>query len=794
MPKQLQEQWRDILLELLLSIGHELSLEAQFKQFLPVLLRKLACKAVAVFEIDPIFYQDYVLVKELPRHSGLSQFAASLTDYNQASGELIATLDSGKVYAYTLSGYGILCIKHNDLPTIFQYELRQLCEHFSYRLRACLQHQKLQQSQQELDRFFALSDNLMCIMDAKGYFIKVNPAFLEKLLFTLDDVYSTPLTAFIHPDDLHDTENLFKQLLNEQSLTLKNRFRQASGYYLDLAWDFARDPVTGNIYATAMDISQQVAIAEKLLQAKETAEQTAAAKAAFLANMSHEIRTPLNGVIGMLDIVLQQPMAPDIKQQIQTAMSSGKNLLAIVNDVLDFSKISAGKLNLELIDFNLNVLMQEIVESFQYLAKQKQLSLNYESNIKEALWLKGDPLRIKQIVTNLMGNALKFTKQGGVTLKVNIQQNNLSNLLLLQVIDSGIGLDTRQQAHLFQAFSQADVSTTRHYGGTGLGLAICQELVALMAGDISVVSTLGEGSTFTVKLQLATGNPQQVIKSTAASSQQNCFNNLKILLVEDNEVNRKIATTYLRQWGCQVILAENGIEAIAKLKQSSSHDISLVLMDCLMPKMDGYKATQLIRQGAAGLCWQAVPIIALTANAMLEDRQRCLASGMDDYLAKPFNQAALKTAIIRLLQLTPDRETAKSLTELTVLEPSTSDSHRQEPIEEAALGELWQPAICYKNFPDMEALANELISLFTEQLPLTIAQLQQAWSEQDFTSLRLLSHSLKSSALQLGLVVLSAAAKELEMALREAKTENISDLYTHLVCVAEQSLVFLLNK
>lgn len=794
MPKQLQEQWRDILLELLLSIGHELTLEAQFKQFLPVLLRKLACKAVAVFEIDPIFYQDYVLVRELPRHSGLSHIAASLTNYNQASGELIATLDSGKVYAYSLAGYGVLCIKHNDLPEIFQYELRQVCEHFSYRLRSCLQHQKLQQSQKELDRFFALSDNLMCIIDASGHFIKVNPAFLEKLFFTIDDFYTAPLTAFIHPDDLLDTENLLKQLPNEQSLTIKNRVRQASGNYLDLAWDFARDPVTGNIYATAMDISQQVAIAEKLLQAKETAEQTAAAKAAFLANMSHEIRTPLNGVIGMLDIVLQQPMAPDIKQQIQTAMNSGKNLLAIVNDVLDFSKISAGKLSLELIDFNLNALMQEIMESFQYLAKQKQLTLNYESNLKETSWLKGDPLRIKQIVTNLMGNALKFTKQGGVTLKVNIQQENLNNLLLLQVIDTGIGLDTRQQADLFQAFSQADVSTTRHYGGTGLGLAICQELIALMAGEISVVSSIGEGSTFTVKLQLAKGKQQRVIESNTASSQQSCLNNLKILLVEDNEVNRQIATTYLNQWGCQVIVAENGIEAIAQLKQSARHHISLVLMDCLMPKMDGYKATQLIRQGAAGSRWQTVPIIALTANAMLEDRQRCLASGMDDYLAKPFNQAALKTVIMRLMQLTPDRETAKSLTELTVLESSIVDSQPKESILEDAVGELWQPAICYKNFPGMEALANELISLFAEQLPLTIAQLKQAWSEQDNINLRLLSHSLKSSALQLGLVELSAAAKELEMALREAKTENISNLYTHLLCVAEQSLAFLLNK
>lgn len=794
MPEQLQDQWRDILLELLLSIGHELSLDKQFKQFLPVLLRKLACKAVAVFEIDPIFYQDYVLVKELPRNSGLAQYTETLMQCGPVNGEDIATVDNGKVYAYTLSGYGVLLLKHNDLPSIFQYELRQLCEHFSYRLRACLQHQKLQQSQQELDRFFELSDNLMCIINASGHFIKVNPAFLEKLNFTLDDFYTMPFTAFIHPDDLVSTELALQQLLTEQSLTFKNRFRQACGAFLDLAWDLACDPVTGNIYATAMDISQQIAIEEKLLQAKEAAEQTAAAKAAFLANMSHEIRTPLNGVIGMLDIVVQQPLAAEIKQQIQTAMNSGKNLLAIVNDVLDFSKMSAGKLSLEVIDFNLNQLMQEVLDAFRYLANQKQLYLTLESDFAAPCWLKGDPLRIKQVITNLVGNALKFTQQGGVTLKVMLQLADDANMLCVQVKDTGIGLDTEQQAHLFQAFTQADISTTRHFGGTGLGLTICQELVSLMSGEIRVESAPGQGSIFEVKLPLATGVPQQAVQAVLAQAQQNHLADTKILLVEDNEVNRHITKTYLAQWGCQIVFAENGIEAIAQLTLPQNYDVCLILMDCLMPIMDGYEATKRIRQGEAGVKWQDLPILALTANAMAEDRQRCLTAGMNDYLAKPFNQADLHAAICSLLNRTTNVKstlaTADSAvqTKPTAIAEQKTDGLEQETIEQA---EVWDKEACYKNFPGMTQLANELMVLFHEQLPLTLAQLEQAWQMKDLANLRLLSHSLKSSSFQLGLMPLGTAAKQLEMTLRVNETNNLTQSYLQLISKSKLTLIFL---
>ena len=760
MSEQLQQQWRDILLELLLSIGHELSLEKQFKQFLPVLLRKLACKGVAVFEIDPIFYQDYVLVKELPRNSGLADYAEKLAALGPVSGEQIESVESGKVYAYTLSGYGFLLIKHNELPNILLLELRQLCEHFSHRLRACLQHHKLQQSQQELDRFFELSDNLMCILNAKGNFIKVNPAFLEKLNFTLDDFYTMPFSSFIHPEDLDSTEQALQHLVAEQSHTFKNRFRRASGEYLDLAWDLACDPTTGNIYATAMDISQQVATEEKLMQAKETAEQTAAAKAAFLANMSHEIRTPLNGVLGMLDVVLQQSLDDTVQKQLQTVYQSGQSLLAIVNDVLDFSRINAGKLQLEATPFHLPSLFKHLHDSFAYRASSQQLQFSIEQSYADTEWFLGDPLRIQQILTNLVSNAFKFTHHGSVTLSVQVKSLSQGQQLHFIVADTGIGMDNAAQAMIFDAFAQADSSTTRYFGGTGLGLSICMSLAELMQAELTVDSRLGVGSSFHFKVLLPASAPADDTEAHKQLPAAQC--RATVLLVEDNEINLQIAQATLNTLGCSVSVATNGVEAIQALQQASSGAYDLVIMDCLMPKMDGYEATRLIRQGQAGACWQHVPILALTANAMAEDRARCLSAGMTDHLAKPFTRIDLSERLQKWLpHLCYSDEKSVS--------PGQSES-LVDQAQSTTENECWNKASFEKSFQGMESLGQELLTLFKSHLGDTFSQLNDALASGDFTALRRLAHSLKSSAAQLHFMPLSEQAKLLEqLAISEQK-------------------------
>lgn len=646
-----EQQWRDILLELMLSIGHELDIDKQLKKFLPTLLRKLGCKAVGVFTTDPIFLQEYALVKELPRNADMSKLSKLLEEKKSHNGQIIHSDESGNIYAYSLTGFGVLCIKHSMLPEIFKNEMRQLCDHLSYNLIACQRHQHLLQTQQELDRFFELSDNLMCIISPRGYFIKVNPTFLTKFELSLDELYTTPFLEFLHTDDQALTEkntiNLNKQT---HRTTFNNRFKDKNGNYLNLAWDVARDSISGNIYATAMDITKQVEIESNLNKAKIHAEKAAADRSSFIANMSHEIRTPLNGVLGILDLVVQQPIDKKIKQQLDTAISSGENLLAVVNDILDFSKISSGKLTIEDIDFDLRKLIIDLVAGFEYLAKRKKIELILNHQLDRPIWLKGDPYRVKQILNNLLSNALKFTHHGYVELCVNTINTHGRVLSTFKIKDTGIGLDVAHKNNLFDAFSQADISTTRHYGGTGLGLTICKELVTLMEGSIEIESELQVGTTFSVSIDFHEGKKQNDEKSQKPAKLTPSLKGVCLLLVEDNEVNRIIAKTILHSFGCTVQEAHNGLEAIQVLKQTKANVFSAVIMDCLMPEMDGYEATFNIRNGNAGAHWQSIPILALTANAMAEDQQRCLKAGMDDYLSKPFKRDDLLNHITKLIK------------------------------------------------------------------------------------------------------------------------------------------------
>jgi PAS domain S-box-containing protein len=781
--KQLMEQWRDILLELLLAIGHELDVEKQLKHFLPVFLRKLSCQAVAVFEADPVFYHQYNLVKQLPRPAQMQHYASFLGQAGLSDGQVIASDDAGHVYAFELSGFGYLCLKHADLSDIFRYEMRQLCLRLSYTLRACRQHQQLQHSQQELDRFFELSDNFMCIFNSKGYLTKFNPAFMNKLGYAPDEFYAQSFSSFIHPSEQDLTQDHLQTLCSGRpSAAFSNRLRHKDGYYLDFAWDMSAEAATGLIYASAMDITQQVELQHNLLRAKEAAEQTAQLKAAFLANMSHEIRTPLNGVLGMLELVLKQQIPDQVRQQLLTAIQSGKSLLAIVNDVLDFSKINAGKLELENINFDLALLLQEVLASFHYLAQQKNLQLILDTSQLTQCWCCGDPYRIRQIINNLLSNALKFTEQGQVSCQASSVLTDAGLMIVLKVSDTGVGLTSLQQEKIFQAFTQADVSTTRRFGGTGLGLTICKELVDLMEGEIQVESEFGQGAEFIVKLQLKVGAETLPEPKTEYQQISAALSGKKILLVEDNQVNREIAISMLRQFDCIVDMAEHGAVALAMLKSASAQIYDGILMDCLMPELDGFATTQLIRQGQAGLHWRNVPILALTANAAVQDRQRCLDAGMNDYLSKPYTLAELQLQLFRIFSLQ-----VPSSVEICRHSPTTQEVLVSAMDEPDIVQPLWQKEIFQKNFKGLESLSADMMHVFKQQLPITAADIERALLHSDHNALTRLAHSLKSSAAQLGCVALSQAAKKLEEASKAPVQEEMSLLVNQLLEILDQS-------
>ena len=392
---------------------------------------------------------------------------------------------------------------------------------------------------------------------------------------------------------------------------------------------------------------------KNLIDAKEAAEASTLAKSQFLAAMSHEIRTPMNGVMGMLQLLEHSTLNDSQRKNVSIAQSSANSLLGLINDILDFSKIEAGKMDFENIAFDLHDEMDAFIKIMVLKAQEKGLELILNTTQLPQGMIISDPGRLRQIVTNLVSNAIKFTAKGKITLTVALKKEDSTHgHLYIDVMDTGIGIAQEKIESLFEMFTQADGSTTRQYGGTGLGLAIVKKLSELMGGTISATSTLNEGSTFSVNILVELADPCIVNKEQKASKnstigQENSVwpAQTNILLVDDDPVNKMVAEELLKVIGLQIHTASNGAQALEILKAPQNKPYTLVLMDCQMPVMDGYEASHAIRNGEAGERYKNIPIIAMTANAMAGDREKCLLWGMSDYISKPIDINELQNAL-----------------------------------------------------------------------------------------------------------------------------------------------------
>lgn len=408
----------------------------------------------------------------------------------------------------------------------------------------------------------------------------------------------------------------------------------------------------GDTVSLGLNITDTIKYEAKLKEARTRAEAANRAKSAFLANMSHEIRTPMNAIIGINRLMLRTDLPAETKRYGQIVGSAADNLLHLINGILDLSKVEAGKLEVESVSFSLSQLLEEIAALSTSQAQDKGIPITFEISDQLPPWVIGDPTRVRQVLINLISNAVKFTHEGFV--KVVVEPLDSSDMRFM-VIDTGIGISPEFLNHLFDPFSQADASTSRHYGGTGLGLAISRRLVEAMEGKLNLESEMGKGSTFTVDLPLPEGEPKPSSRSgTVTIPRSQMAYQARVLVADDNEINRMLTESELEDFGLEVTTVCDGQEALDILSRQS---FDLLFLDCQMPGIDGYETARLIRATEQN---GRMPIVALTAQAMKGDRERCLQAGMDDYVTKPFRRHELVEVLSCYLSGFNDKEPASS--------------------------------------------------------------------------------------------------------------------------------------
>lgn len=619
-----------------------------------------------------------------------------------------------------------ILVLEDDMPVGFQCIVKDISEKKKMEEVLRKYEMELVQNQKRLQSVLDNATSLIYIKDLEGKYLLTNNKFKEILNVTDQTVIGK--TDFDFTDHIKAQRYKYtdEQVIRTcKPVELEEIIEMPDGNHTILIVKFPLLDVQEKIYGIsgiATDITERVKHEEQLIQAKKIAEDAKKLQEQFLANMSHEIRTPMNGIQGMTDLLLETQLSEEQADFTKTIKRSSDSLLVIINDILDFSKIQAGKLTIEKIDFKLIEVVENIKAIFRYRLQEKKLGFQFEIDEKVPGTLNGDPYRLNQILVNLLGNAIKFTSEGDITIHVSIQKQTPEEAVLdFSIADTGIGIQADKINAIFESFTQASAETSRKYGGTGLGLAITKQLVELQGGSISVESEINNGTTFKFSIPYHyshTNNPA-VFAGNKLKNYRSLLKGKKFLVAEDNEVNQKVIRHVLQKAGGLVDMATNGLEAVSYLKKSAGYN--LIIMDLQMPEMDGYTATKYIRNEMN----LSIPIIAMTASALKGEKAKCLEIGMNDYMSKPFDVSFLYKRISELLNEEP--------TKPIIMETKTTTN---ENLFDLSL---------LQEMDDNEYIA-EILTTYLDNTPGELKELRKVCSDNQFDAIYKMAHKLKGSA------------------------------------------------
>ncbi|MDQ6901994.1 MAG: PAS domain S-box protein [Bacteroidota bacterium] len=616
-------------------------------------------------------------------------------------------------------------ITENSLPIGFQCIIKDISE--SKEMEDVLKKYEMElvQNQERLQSILDNTTSLIYIKDLEGKYLLTNKQFKEVFDIKGEDVIGK--TAFDFTESARAqrfTEVDDEVIRTGKAVEIEEIVDKPEGRRTLLIIKFPLINAQNEIYGISgigTDISDRVKHRQELIEAKKVAEDAKRLQEQFLANMSHEIRTPMNGIQGMTDLLLETSLTDEQSDFAKSIKRSTDNLVVIINDILDFSKIKAGKLTIEKIDFELNEVVENIQSIFKHRILEKGLTLQLSVDENVPATLNGDPYRLNQILVNLVGNAIKFTHQGGIKIHISIKEKSDKEVALnFKITDTGIGIQEDKISQIFESFTQASVETSRKYGGSGLGLAITKQLLEMQNGEISVESVINIGTSFQffIPYQYNKTTNQLFFRNKNLKNYNGFLQGKKFLVAEDNEVNQKVIRHVLQKAGGVVDIANNGLEAIAFLKKSE--DYNLIIMDLQMPEMDGYAATKYIRN----VMNIAIPIMAMTASALKGEKTKCIEIGMSDYLTKPFNFSFLYERINILLEKKAKKNAVENVA------PQTHNNL----FDLSLLEEM-----------DDNEYSCEILSIFLNNTPVELNDLHNAALRQQSEDVYKIAHKLKSS-------------------------------------------------